>query len=358
MQIPDLLAIYQTKTDEELIELASSSEQLTHEARISLESELSRRGIGIPTLNYLEHADARKEQSQDRKPQTTGAFLAEVVQTYHHNFWLFFKISAPATIISTLAYLAARAEVREIFRPLPRGPAFLVYRFDILKIVLCTYSSYVVSWIAFCFSFAAICTAVQNISAGSDIKARHCFADVSHRVGPFLRLCLLLFFLMLALQGGAVLLSMGVFRFLHRLELQTDHLLISLISYICAGLGFLVLARFALAVPALVLHRYPVGKAMFRSDELTQRKWLILAALLAKSLIGSYVAAMCPFWLVANIDFPIVLPDWFPWLLTAASVVCVTAVEPAMFVGFALLYVKKSQVLSSREVVALQMGSS
>jgi hypothetical protein len=29
-----------------------------------------------------------------------------------------------------------------------------------------------------------------------------------------------------------------------------------------------------------------------------------------------------------------------------------------MFVGFALLYVKKSQVLSSREVVALQMGSS
>jgi hypothetical protein len=177
MQIPDLLAIYQTKTDEELIELASSSEQLTHEARISLESELSRRGIGIPTLNYLEHADARKEQSQDRKPQTTGAFLAEVVQTYHHNFWLFFKISAPATIISTLAYFAARAEVREIFRPLPRGPAFLVYRFEILKIVLCTYSSYVVSWIAFCFSFAAICTAVQNISAGSDIKARHCFAD-------------------------------------------------------------------------------------------------------------------------------------------------------------------------------------
>src|SRR5437868_13533471 len=114
-----------------------------------------------------------KVKTANRKPQTTGAFLAEVVQTYRHNFWLFFKISAPATIISTLAYLAARAEVREIFRPLPRGPAFLVYRFEILKIVLCNYSSYVVSWIAFCFSFAAICTAVQNISAGSDIKPLH-----------------------------------------------------------------------------------------------------------------------------------------------------------------------------------------
>jgi hypothetical protein len=59
----------------------------------------------------------------------------------------------------------------------------------------------------------------------------------------------------------------------------------------------LVFSRFGLAVPALVLDDRSVSQAMFRSDELTEGKWLILAILLVKSLIGGYVAGMIPFWL-------------------------------------------------------------
>jgi len=75
-------------------------------------------------------------------------------------------------------------------------------------------------------------------------------------------------------------------------------------------------------------------------DKLTQGKWLTLAALLAKSLIGGYIAGMCPFWLASLIQFSAPPPSWFWWILTIASMIAVTVVEPTMFVGFTLLYLK------------------
>jgi len=81
---------------------------------------------------------------------------------------------------------------------------------------------------------------------------------------------------------------------------------------------------------------------MFRSDKLTQGKWLTLATLLAKSTIGGYVAARCPFWVASLIHVTVPLPWWFPWVLKIVSIICVAVVEPTMFVGFALLYLKRT----------------
>ena len=102
----------------------------------------------------------------------------------------------------------------------------------------------------------------------------------------------------------------------------------------CGGLTLLVLSRFGLALPALLLDNYRVSQALFRSDELTQGKWLTLAILLAKSLIGGYIAGMFPFWLAGWIWGYVRVPWQF---LTVASIAAVTVVEPFMFVGFALL---------------------
>lgn len=84
---------------------------------------------------------------------------------------------------------------------------------------------------------------------------------------------------------------------------------------------------------------------MFRSDELTEGESFTLAALLAKSLIGGYVAGMAPFWLASLIPAHAQLPSWFPWALTTVSIAGVTMVEPTLFIGFALLYLKNSAIL-------------
>jgi len=86
------------------------------------------------------------------------------------------------------------------------------------------------------------------------------------------------------------------------------------------GLALIVVSRFFLAVPAVLLDDCRVGEAMFRSFKLTRGKWLTLAALLAKSLIGGHVAAMCPFWLASFIHATVPLRSWFPSILTIASI--------------------------------------
>src|SRR5206468_2003049 len=115
-----------------------------------------------------------------------------------------------------------------------------------------------------------------------------------------------------------------------------------IVSYSFGFLALLVFSRFGLAIPALVLDNHRVGQSIFRSDELTEGKWLILAALLVKSLVVGYVVGMCPFWLARWIPADASLPPWFPWVLNVASIAGVTVVEPTLFVGLALLYTRTS----------------
>ena len=122
---------------------------------------------------------------------------------------------------------------------------------------------------------------------------------------------------------------------------------IQLLFIASTGFAVLLISRFALAVPAVVLDKYGVAQALFRSDELTEGKWLTLAALLTKSLAGGYVAALLPFWLAAWVAENTLLPSWSPWVLNAASIIGVTLVEPTMFIGFALLYASAPSVLST-----------
>jgi len=356
MQVQDFVRVYQAKSDEDLVQLAAARGQLTAEAQLALQGELSRRQISVAESSgrSQDGGDWRgtvrptsSERPREPDRQGIGDFVAEVLRTYHIHFWLFFKITAPAVIISTIAIIAGRNEVREISRHLPRGFELLAHRTEILEIWLTNFSAWIVSWMAFSFVFGATCIAVEESVAGFTPSAWHSLRNVRERLGPFVRLCLLLFVLVLVAEAASMLLGAGVFWVLHQWQVHPTGLLIAVVSYGVVGIMVLVLSRFALAVPAVLLDDCSVGQAMFRSDKLTQGKWLTLAALLAKSIIGGYVAAMCPFWLASFIRVTMPLPSWFPWILTVASIIGVTAVEPTMFVGFALLYLKMSALDSA-----------
>jgi hypothetical protein len=350
MQIEDFLKVYQAKSDEELIQLAVAPEQLTSEARVALQGELSRRRISVAedpgaSQNNGGEYDSCKTATgglQEVEWQGVGDFVTEVLRTYHSHFWLYFQITAPAVIISTIGVISARNEVREILRRLPRGVELLAHHTEILEIGLINYSAWFVSWIAFSFVFGAICIALEESVAGFTPSAWSSFVNIRERLSPFLRLSLLLLVLVVVTEGVSIVLGAGVFWILHRLQVHSTGFLIVAVSYGLAGVGLLIASRFFLAVPAVILDNYGVGRAMLRSDELTQGKWLALAALLAKSLIGGYVGGMCPFWLASFVRVSVPLPSWFPWILTIASIIGVTVVEPTMFVGLALLYLKTS----------------
>jgi hypothetical protein len=361
MQIQDFVKVYQAKSDEELIQLATTREQLTSEARLALQGELSRRQISTAEDSGASQGDGHdaahasaSERLQEGEWQGVGDFVSEVLRTYHSHFWLFFKITAPAVIISAIAIIMGRNEAREIAQHLPRGFDFPWYRIEMFEIGLVIFSQFLVSWMAFSFSYGAICIAVEETATGFAPSARHSLLNIRERLGPFLRLCLLLFFLVAVAEEASVWLMAYVFWALRQWQVGPSGFVRMVVTYGVVGLVFLVISRFALAVPAVILDDYKVGKAMFRSDELTQGKWPTLAA---KSLIGGYVAGMCPFWLVSLVHVNGPLPSWLPWTLTVASVIGVTVVEPPMFIGFALLYLKMSALSSgSRKVLTSQLG--
>jgi hypothetical protein len=351
MQIQDFVKAYQAKSDEELIQLAVSLEQLSAEARVALEGEMSRRAISIADNSDVSQHDGDGKNSRRTTPsdrlqtgdghnEGVGDFVVEVLQTYHGHFWLFFKIATPAVIMTTIAIILARNEVREISRHLPRGIELLAHKTEILKIGLINYSVWILSWIVFSFVFGATCIAVEESVAGFTASAWRSFLNIRERLGPFLRVSLLLLVLVVVAEAASVLLGTGVFWVLRQWRVHLAGRLIMVVSYGLVGPALLIVSRLFLAVPAVILDDCSVGQAIIRSDKLTQGKWLTLAALLAKSLIGGYVAAMCPFWLASLIHATVPLPSWFPWILTIASMIAVTAVEPTMFVGFALLYLK------------------
>jgi hypothetical protein len=350
MPIEDFVKVYQAKGDEELIQLAIAPEQLTPEARVALQGELSRRRIRVAedsgasqnTGGDYDSGKTATGETPEVEWQGVGDFVTGVLRTYHSHFWLYFQITAPAVIVSTIAIIIARNEVREISRHLPRGVELLAHQTEILEMGLINYSAWFVSWIAFSFVFGAICIALEESVSGFTPSAWSSFVNIRDRLSPFMRLSLLLLVLVAGTEGVSMALGTGVFWILHRLQVHSSRFLIMAVSYVLVGLGLLVASRFFLAVPAVVLDDYSVGRAMLRSDELTQGKWLALAALLAKSLIGGYAAGMCPFWLASLVRVSVPLPSWFPWILTIASIIGVTVVEPTMFVGFALLYLKTS----------------
>jgi hypothetical protein len=195
MQMQDIARAYQTKTDEELLELATESEQLTAEAHSVLLSELARRRIDNPRpldvqdpSGFGEVQDPEKsEVPRQSDPGAIGEFMAEVLRIYYDRLWLFAKLAAPGVVVGYVALVLGRDEGREIASHLPRGIAILSHQPEFLEIWLANTAGYLVSWMASCFSFGVICSAVRQIAAGVIPSASDCFVEVRQRMGSFVR---------------------------------------------------------------------------------------------------------------------------------------------------------------------------
>jgi hypothetical protein len=352
MQIQDLARAYGEKTDEELLYLAQDAKQLTSEAQLALASEISRRRLksnsNFPTQDerqvILQPELPGTTATASSKPGSAGEFVLEVVNFYHGHFWFFARLIAPAVIAGYLAVMLGRHESREIARHLPRGIEMLTHKTEMLQMWLANIGGYLVSWLAFCLSFGAICVGVDGLMTGVEVAPSDCFVQVRRRMAPFLRLSLVLFLLCAVGVALSDLLLASFFWLSQRHGFHPSLLMSQIVYFSFAGLFLLVLSRFGLAMPALIIDDCRLAQALFRSDELTEGKWIVLAVLLAKSLIGGYAAGMLPFWVAGWLWPYLRLPSWS---LSIASVAAVIAVEPYMFIGFAMMYTIRSTRLST-----------
>ena len=347
MSVHHLVNLYSEKSDEELLLLAEQRAQLTVEAQTALESELCRRRLNVHSPSALGSRDHPVSGQRSTDPAKsskreihTGEFIEEVLLFYNRHRWSFIKIAFPAVLVSyisvTLARYAARLIAGQIWTTSSSH-----FSIVFLQVTAVSDLGWIISWMGFCVAFAAICSAVEQVSAGHELSVGESFATVRQRLGPFLQLSILLLLILFILEGilgGPIL--YGVTRLFRTWSNGPGHFGFAVMTWGLAGLSALIFARLALGIPAVVLDDLPVVRSLFLSDELTEGKWPILAVLLAKSILGGYIAGMLPFWIARWTLTGTPLPPWFDWLLAAASLVVVTVVEPVMFIGFALLYLK------------------
>jgi hypothetical protein len=112
--------------------------------------------------------------------------------------------------------------------------------------------------------------------------------------------------------------------------------------------GMLIASRFGLAIPALILEQCSIKKSFFRSDELTEGCWTILAILLLESVFGSLLVLQVPQWLFAAAFSHGFAPWWLSWVTLVIGVLLGVLLQPHMLVGFALLQVRRSDDTQSQ----------
>jgi hypothetical protein len=342
VQLQDYASSYQSKTDEELRLLASDLEDLIPEARLALEGELSRRKITVPG-NLTSDSDDKGTTSESGPeligpPQSAGRFVGEVLDLYQSHFWFFFKLTLPAVAVSWALLYFRTQELNAMSRQILRDYGHFNHSLEILEALLLGLAQWMATWMIFSYLFGALSAATREVESGASPCVSDSLNAVRARIGPFLRISLLLFGIAAALMSAAGVVDAGLLWVSSRLPIRG--FLMTTALYAVEAIALLVLSRFGLAIPAVILDGCGVAKSVFRSDELTEGQWSILAALLAKSVIGGYIAGMSPFWLARFVAFP--LPGWFHWVLIALSIAAVSAVEPVLFIGFALLYIRMS----------------
>jgi hypothetical protein len=277
--------------------------------------------------------------------QSAFAFLQNVLVTYHAHFWLFLKFVVPAAIFGYCAMAFLGGKAQDIVSSLPHGPERIRHSAELLAAFFLRFGGFIVSWVLYCFAFAGTCVAVSETERGVVPAPEQALQAVRDRFLPFLRISLVLFLLLilamvLAIISGVILLG-AASKFGWRLSGYGWQIGLSVIA-----LPFLLaLSRFGLAMPAVVLDHRGVSESLFLADTLASGKLARLLALLVESVGGSYVAAVGPFWLAGWLLHGRGLPAWGPWALWIVAWVGGVLVQPTLFIGLALLYIRSTHPL-------------
>lgn len=342
MRIDEYLRIYEAKHDDELLLLGKSSDELTEEARAALQSELGRRGlrseVAVRPVAVAVEQSVEQSRSSLSWFQTVGEFLAAVMFTYRAHFWLFVGLVAPAIVFGYYGREFSRMFSRHLLKQFLTHAEGLTP--DKLRFEAATVGGIInfLIWTCFGVCYAGIASAVNQIKRGDPPSMWASFDEVFERPSRFLGISTLLCFLFVAAMGCLSFVYLWLIR-LFTLDFRGSTF--QMLVYVLSFPMVLVLSRFALAIPAVTLGNCTIRHSIFLSDEMTEGKWGLFAALLLKSIVGGYIAGMLPFW-IAEWMWPYV--HIYSWILTAASIAGVILVEPILFIGFSLLYLDVSQI--------------
>lgn len=262
--------------------------------------------------------------------------LHYVFLLYRQQFWRWFCVTAPTSIIAAVVLLATDRKIREIYAAIPRAELPYHWREIALTYAL-RFGGFFVAWFLGCFALAAIATIVSGLNEDEETTAWR--SDSFQRAREHLLGILgVAFFTFCAFALGMA--AMGIVDIAFGRLIGWSHL--ARHSVLAGVLGYLIVAGvvcwYGMAIPLVIRGNIGIWAALKRSVKISNGYEGFLFLLVLESVAGSYVA-----WYVAHYGIVLLMPAtlrntvWYGWIVYLGSILASAAVEPPTFIGFSVL---------------------
>lgn len=259
-----------------------------------------------------------------------------VFLVYWQQFWRWFSVTAPTSIMAGVVLLATDWKIREIYAAIPR--AELPYHWhEIALTYALRFGGFFVAWFLGCFALAAIATIVSGLDEDEETTAwrSDSFQRARKHFLGILGVAILVFCALLLGMAAMGIVDFAVIRLIGWTRVARYSAVAGILGYlIVAG----VVCWYGMAIPLVIRGNIGPWAALKRSVRISNGYEGFLFLLVLESVAGSYVA-----WYAAHYGIALLTPAslrntvWYGWIVYFASIFASAAVEPPMFIGFSVL---------------------
>jgi hypothetical protein len=281
----------------------------------------------------LETNSLSPQRAEEIKPEGFSPLFEKVQTIYIRQFWEWFAITAPTSVVAAIILALADWKVRTIYLSHSR---FEVSQPTTLAETLgLRFGSYFFAWFLGCFALAAIATVVGRLDGEQEdapLRDRH--QRAREHLGAIFNTAIATLI--------AMLIGMAILEIVMLTALKVAgprHF--SRYIYAVTQIGTLIVAgivsRLGMAVPLVVRGDIGVWAALNESLKIGERHKGLLYLLLIQSVVGSYVGWYAVHFALMLVPEWVKPSAWYGWGVLIVSTLAGAAVSPPLFIGFAVL---------------------
>lgn len=274
-------------------------------------------------------------QAETARTAQPGVLLRSVHTIYKEQFWRWFSIMAPTSLLGGLILVLVDWRVKEMFRSVPPG-VFLFHLADFAGAIALRLGGFFLTWLLGCFALAAVATAVNHLAEDDGDSWRHdSYECARQHIGALFLTALITFVALLLGLSAMNFVELTSHRVVGFTRVLRFSFVISIGSYVIVAS---MVSWWGVSVPLILQGHLRVWAALKKSVELSNGYEGALFLLVVESVAGSLTV-----WYAVMHGFPILLPPtlthsvWYGWLLNAVGVLASAAVEPPLFIGLSML---------------------
>jgi hypothetical protein len=262
--------------------------------------------------------------------------LQQVHVLYRSQFWTWFAIMMPTTLLADVVVLWADRHAAAILRAVP----FLEISNHWDKVVEATalrFGSFFAAWFLGCFALASIASAVNGLEEEGEgaawIPDRH--QRAREHLGAIFAVALITFCLFLAGIAISGFVQTAAVRVVGWRSFSRFSFAVGVISVVTVAS---LLSWLGASIPLLLRGNTRLWAALKRSVELSSGYEGALLLLVMQSVAGTFVAGYGTFYaLHALIPSQLRYAPWYGWVVNLVAILASAAVEPPLFIGLSLL---------------------